>query len=223
MGLSQLFEISLVNVSWSNLDLARPWRCIVPFLLLPESRRRVGSARPLVGGGVGNEVLIPQYYVLWREALARILAGRRGGRGGLPRGQDPENNCAWELSPSLERTKGIFRCPAPPCGECLFFMLERPALEQKLKTHRLRGEDPVCFEMLTVAFCPCQPEPHLRQGLLFHIFLDKISWLTARALPCRCPSAQSTCRVPGRGAELTGEETGSPNWNGAGALQDVDW
>ena len=83
MGLSQLFEISLVNVSWSNLGLARPWRCIVRFLLLPESCRRVGSARSLVGGGVGNEVLIPEYDERCREALARILAGRRGGREGF--------------------------------------------------------------------------------------------------------------------------------------------
>lgn len=118
-----------------------------------------------------------------------------------------------------EDSVALLRRAVNVCSSCWRDLL----WNQKLKTHRLRGEGPVCFEMLTVAFCPCQPEPHLRQGLLFHIFLDKISWLTARALPCRCPSAQSTCRVPGRGAELTGEETGSPNWNGAGALQDVDW
>ena len=100
------------------------------------------------------------------------------------------------------RTERILRCPTVPCGECLFLMLKRPALycsNQRLTTHRLRDEDPVCFEMLTVAFCPCQPGLHLRQGLLFHIFPGKISWLTARALPCRCPSAQSMCRVLGRG------------------------
>ena len=130
MGLSQLFEISLVNVSWSNLGLARPWRCIVRFLLLPESCRRVGSARSLVGGASETKSL---FQSTMNDAERLSPGSWQGGEvaGRASWGTGSGEQLRLELSPSLERTNRIICCPAPPCGECLFFMLERPALESE--------------------------------------------------------------------------------------------
>ena len=170
------------------------------FLPLPESRRLVGSALARWWVGASYTKSFFHSALQRRSRPDRGKAERWPGRASSGTGSGEQLRVgALPLPRRAERTS---HCPTPPHGEFLFVMLERPALYaciQRLTTHRLGGEDPVCFEMLTVAFGPCQPGPHLRQGLLFHIFPGKISWLTARALPCRSASAQSMCRVLERG------------------------